>query len=385
MPSAYGPYGGGYTSSHADHGSGYPMYAGGSGGYGHGYKGDPTGSNSYDDLHEHGAFEDPQPQQGLLSGAAGATSAGGVGWAAHTPATAARERWMERRNGDQYANGGWNEKASASNSKPSRKWWWIGGGIVLAAIIIGGVAGGLIAKKNNSKDKATGVVSSDKNDPSKFTKDSRLHKSFYGMCYTPTASQYPSCGASQDAIIEDIQLMSQLTPRLRLYGADCDVGNLVLTAIEKTKVDMSVYLALWVDDNDETWQRQVQTTKDVLNKHGVNHVAGVIVGNEYILNGGSVTTLLSKVSEVKTWVTSQNYNKTVPVGTADAGSMISTQMANGADFLMENTHVSGKSNARVDSFAHPPPSSLHSHGSEECLSPTQQGGHGTTQTTTTQA
>lgn len=344
MPSGYGAYGA-YTSSNADVGSGYPMYAGGSGGY----KSDPAASASYDDFHEHGAFEDPQQQQGLLSGASAA--GGRVGWAAHTPATAARERWMQRHE-DHYANGGsgsgsgagaFNEKAS----KPSRKWWWIGGGIVLLAIIIAGVAAGLVVKKNNSKDKATGVVTSDKNDPSNFTKDSRLHKSFYGMCYTPTDSQYPSCGASQDAIIEDIQLMSQLTPRLRLYGADCDVGNLVLTAIEKTKVDMSVYLALWVDDNDETWQRQVQTTKDVLTKHGVNHVAGVIVGNEYILNGGSVATLLSKVTEIKTWVTSQNYNKTVPVGTADAGSMITTEMANGADFLMENTHVSGKTASNI--------------------------------------
>lgn len=318
MPSGYN--GGGYD--------GYPMYAGGSASAS---KADGLGAaGSYDDLHEHGAFTDPQQQQGLLSGASGA----GVSWAAHTPATAARERWMQRQD-EQYGSTGYNEKG---NGKSSRKWWWIGGValVVIAAIGIG--AGVAVARSKGSKDKAKGVVTSDKNDPSKFTKDSRLHKSFYGMCYTPTDTQYPACGASQDAIIEDIQLLSQLTPRVRLYGADCDVGNLVLTAIEKTKVDLSVYLGVWVDDNDETWQRQLKTTQDVVTKHGVDHIAGISVGNEYLLNGGSVTTLLSRVSDVRTWVTAQNFNKTVPVGTGDAGSMITTEVAEGAEFVFENNH-----------------------------------------------
>lgn len=325
MPAGYD---GGYVQS------GYPAYAGGSN----------AKVDSYDDLHEHGAFslpgraDDPQQQQGLLSGATAAgAGAGGVAWAAHTPATAARERWMQRQ--EQYDNGGegvYNEKAAAGKS--NKKWWWIGG--ILLVLVIAGVGAGVGISKSRSskKDSPAGVVKSDHNDPSNFTKDSRLKKSFWGMCYTPTNTQYPTCGASQDSIIEDIQLISQLSPRLRLYGADCDVGNLVLTAIEKTKVDMSVYLALWVDDDEATWQRQVQTTKDVIAKHGVKNVAGIGVGNEYILNGGSVATLLGRVNEIKTWVTSQNFDKVVPVGTADAGSMITTDLVEGVDFIFENTH-----------------------------------------------
>jgi hypothetical protein len=37
---------------------------------------------------------------------------------------------------------------------------------------------------------------SDGSDPSKFQLDSRLHKSFYGIAYTPEGSQLPSCGNS---------------------------------------------------------------------------------------------------------------------------------------------------------------------------------------------
>lgn len=36
----------------------------------------------------------------------------------------------------------------------------------------------------------------DPNDPSNFAKDARLHRSFYGMAYTPENSQYPACGNS---------------------------------------------------------------------------------------------------------------------------------------------------------------------------------------------
>lgn len=326
-----------YSQPHHDHG--YPMYAGGSGAANASSKYGSGGlADSYDDLHEHGAFVDPHQQQqqqrhGLLSGAAAGGGGGSVSWAAHTPATAARERWMQR----QDEGAAWNEKAAA---KPSRKrWWWIGGGLLLLVIAAVGVGVGVQrARANANQDHAKGVVSGDKNDPSKFTLDPRLHRSLYGLCYVPTNTQYPACGASQDSIIEDIQLMSQLTPRLRLYGADCDAGNLVLTAIERTKVDVSVYLGLWVDDDADTWARQVQATKDVIAKHGVDHIAGIGVGNEYILNGGSVTTLLSRVNEVKQWVTAQNFNKHIPVGTADAGSMISTEMVEGVDFVFSNTH-----------------------------------------------
>ena len=36
-------------------------------------------------------------------------------------------------------------------------------------------------------------------------------------------------------VTEDIQLLSQLTPRIRTYGSDCNVTALVLQAIKDTK------------------------------------------------------------------------------------------------------------------------------------------------------
>lgn len=89
-----------------------------------------------------------------------------------------------------------------------------------------------------------GVVKSDPSDPSKFEKDSRLKNSFYGIAYTPLAVLMPNCGAVQVNVTEDIQLLSQITTRIRLYGADCNQTALVLQAIQDTKVNMEVFVGI---------------------------------------------------------------------------------------------------------------------------------------------
>lgn len=83
-------------------------------------------------------------------------------------------------------------------------------------------------------------------------------------------------------MIEDIQLISQLTKRIRLYGADCNVPSLVLEAISKTKVDMTVWLAVWVpqpadDPTGATYNRQVSEVVKAIQAWGVDHVGGVTV------------------------------------------------------------------------------------------------------------
>lgn len=78
-----------------------------------------------------------------------------------------------------------------------KRWALIGG---IAVLIVAGVAGGIAGWKLSTKDDnasaglsssqstsgtASGTVGSD---PSKFTLDSRLHKSFYGLAYSPAGA-----------------------------------------------------------------------------------------------------------------------------------------------------------------------------------------------------
>ncbi|EPQ30555.1 uncharacterized protein PFL1_02080 [Pseudozyma flocculosa PF-1] len=229
---------------------------------------------------------------------------------------------------------------SGAPHKGRKKMWWIIGAVALAVIGIGAGVGIYLAKRgdNSSSGSASGAVKSDPNDPSKFDKDPRLHQSLYGLCYTPLNSQLPSCGDTLEQVIEDVQIMSQLTKRIRTYGADCDVPALVLEAIAKTKVDMEVFLAVWVDDNAVTYKRQVDSLTAALKQHGADHVAGVIVGNEVLLNGGSVSDLVSKMSDMRTTLAGLGLSKTPPVGTSDAGSMMTAALGEGSDFVFSNTH-----------------------------------------------
>lgn len=225
--------------------------------------------------------------------------------------------------------------------------WTVGGAVVALVLIIGTVAGIVVARHRNDKNEtsSSGSGSSNSNalsgDPSKFKKNSALHNSFWGMCYTPFKSQYEyGCGVDLASVVEDVQTLSQLTTRVRLYGADCNVTALVLDAIERTKVNLTIWPAIYLDQtdpNDAAWNRQVANITFALDNFGTSHVGGISVGNEYLLDGGSATNLLAYVQQFRTLATSKSW--TFPIGTADAGSMFTSTVAAGVDYFMANVHA----------------------------------------------
>jgi len=213
------------------------------------------------------------------------------------------------------------------------------------------------SSSNGSGSNTNGSVvpQTDPNDPSTFVKDSRLHQVFYGMAYTPVGTQLPNCGATLSDVITDVQLMSQLTDTIRLYGADCNQSALVLEAIKQTKVNLSVYLANYnvPDDKGAAYSRQLALILDAIKTYGTDHVAGVTVGNEFMLNylgsnGGSdpnsavgnvgAQLLITNITDTRNQLKALNLKKTIPVGTADAGSYFNTQVLQAVDYGMANVH-----------------------------------------------
>jgi glucan 1,3-beta-glucosidase len=155
--------------------------------------------------------------------------------------------------------------------------------------------------------------------------------------------------------------LSQLTTRLRLYGANCNQSALVLQAIEDTKVNMTVWLGVYVDVNETAYNVQLAAVEDAIKTYGTAHISGVsvyicqtdkqvTVGNEYILNTAGTDSLTSstyraavkditdRVASVKTALDGMGLDKTLPVGTSDAGSILSTTLASGIDYFMANVH-----------------------------------------------
>ncbi|KAJ2922551.1 hypothetical protein H1R20_g14549, partial [Candolleomyces eurysporus] len=236
-----------------------------------------------------------------------------------------------------------------------------GGVLVVVGLIIIGVVVGVVVSNNRKKNEDTksstsdAVNQTDPNDPSTFIKDPNLHQAFYGMAYTPENSQLPGCGNKLSEVIQDIQLISQLTKRIRLYGSDCNQTALVLEAIKRTKVDMEVFIGNYPipTDGGAAYRRQRDIMKQAIETYGTDHIAGVTVGNEFMLNylganGASdpnsavgdtgAALLISDIQDTRDMLASLNLQTTPPVGTSDAGSYFNTKVLEAVDYGLANVH-----------------------------------------------
>ncbi|KAJ7762001.1 glycoside hydrolase family 17 protein [Mycena maculata] len=258
-------------------------------------------------------------------------------------------------------NNAWLEKSATKSS--GRPKWMILGAVGLLALIGAGVAIAVVLIKKNqdsssssSSSSASSSSSNSSSDPSIFTKNPALVQSFYGIAYTPEGSQYPACGNSLDDVITDIQLLSQLTTRIRLYGADCNQTELVLEAIKQTKVNMTVWIANYVDvgDNGTAYDRQRDELEAAIQKYGVGNIGGMTVGNEFILdyladyatdttdpnssvaNTGAAI-LIADIDNTRTMMSNLSLSN-ITIGTSDAGAYFNTLVLEAIDYGMANVH-----------------------------------------------
>ncbi|KIM19637.1 glycoside hydrolase family 17 protein [Serendipita vermifera MAFF 305830] len=257
-------------------------------------------------------------------------------------------------------NGGGGTAAAASTTKMS---WWTAflqrtslrrliayaavAVVVLVLVIVGAVVG---TKRRDESGGNNGSGNSGNNgqQPS-FPLDPRLKNSFWGIAYTPYGAI--DCTATQANVTKDIMQLSQLTTRLRLYAADCNVTSLVVQAIEDLHVNMSVYAGIYVHPDAESYVSQVAQLDNTYAAYGPSRVLGVTVGNEYILNapsrGDSIvnasTWLVSRINDYKahllqlTSTTSTNYTS-IPVGSSDAAGDFINTLVPVSDYLFVNIH-----------------------------------------------
>ncbi|KXN87974.1 putative glucan endo-1,3-beta-glucosidase btgC [Leucoagaricus sp. SymC.cos] len=230
--------------------------------------------------------------------------------------------------------------------------------LTLLILIGGGVAAWYFLSHRNKGSDSHSTSPEDVNigsDPSNFKKDPRLHKSFFGLAYTPEGSLMPNCGNKLENVIRDIQLLSQLTTRIRLYGSDCNQTALVLEAIKQTKVEMEVYLGNYVvPDDNGPYQRQRDAIKEALQTYGADHVAGITVGNEFMLNyltahgskdpessigqqGAAI--LKTDIDDTRQMIQELQLSKNILIGNSDAGSFFSKEVLEDVDYGMSNVHA----------------------------------------------
>lgn len=231
--------------------------------------------------------------------------------------------------------------------------------LLLIGIIVGAVVGGIIASRKNASgsinSSSSGTTSAstagthsgglydiNSNEVQAVMSNSKLHKVFPGMDYTPLNSQYPDClhnGPDQNNITLDLAVLSQLTPAVRLYGTDCNQTEMVLTAIDRLGMNdtMQVWLGVWLGNNVTTNARQLSQMYDILDKYPTSHFAGIIMGNEVLFREDLTLSQLSQtLSDVRTNLTSKKIS--LPLATSDLGDNWDAGLAATSDIVMANIH-----------------------------------------------
>ncbi|PWN26017.1 glycoside hydrolase [Jaminaea rosea] len=308
-------------------------------------------------------FAEKTPAAAIAAAAAG-TGAAGSSWKVNNEGS----RWSAgndapllnaRRGGGSGGSGG-----LARSYRNNKRKWWLGGGILLLVILIAAIVGGVVGGKsssssgsdNSSSDDGTSgngrskgntgsSGSPDTTGPggTKVQPDSRLHNSFYGINYEPFSTDPTAgCGANITGVMEDVKLLSQLTTRVRLGGSACNETALVLDAISRTKVDLTVWAAITLDldgTGTTTFTDQVNNLTYAFNTFGTQHVSGVVVGEEYVTNGGSATTLIANLQRWRQVVTDNSAWGSLLTTTAEVTSVWTQALVNAVDIVFANNQA----------------------------------------------
>lgn len=319
--------------------------------YGHGYRND-----SHADL---GTFDprdiaDDEDDAAYLPKKRAAAAAGGTAVAVGGSAILG-----SRDASGQYGKvpGGDPEKTSrlASQGMGSRRKKFMVGsviGFIIILAIIGGVVGGVLYS-NNSKKSAAGAGTEDDDGPDlnknsdkikSLMNNPDLHKIFPGMDYNPFNAQYPECltwPPSQNNITKDVAVLSQLTPKIRLYGTDCNQTEMVLHAIDvlDMKDSVKVWLGVYLNGNQTTNDRQLKQMWKILDDFGPDPFAGLIVGNEVLFSEFlKESELISIIDSVRKDLVSRGIK--FPVATSDLGSNWKPypKLVEAVDIVMGNVH-----------------------------------------------
>lgn len=112
---------------------------------------------------------------------------------------------------------------------------------------------------------------------------------------------------------------------------------------------MTVYLGNYVvaNDNGAAYTRQRDEIQNVIKTFGPDHITGITVGNEFMLNyltangatdpngpvGNQGAALLkANIDDTRTMITGMNLNKHLTIGTADAGAFFNTLVLQDVEF-----------------------------------------------------
>lgn len=165
-----------------------------------------------------------------------------------------------------------------------------------------------------------------------------IGQKLYGVAYSPILSMEPDCGVTPRDVELDLVKLSAITSRIRTYGVQCNQAELVLKAIVNLNLEMTVSLGIWIGNNKTINRDQINTAIHLFEKYPQYLFDSVLVGNEVLFRQDqSEDELILYIKTVRWYLQTLGYSN-IPVGTAELGSLISSNLMSSCDIIGANIH-----------------------------------------------
>ncbi|KAI5959440.1 btgC [Candida theae] len=161
---------------------------------------------------------------------------------------------------------------------------------------------------------------------------------FHGIAYSPNNAMEPYCGFSKRDAMLDLAKLSTVTTRIRTYGMQCDQAELILEAIERMDLNMTVAMGVWIGKNDTINRQQMDLMKKVVTRlpDPARYINSIFIGNEVLFRKDkSKTELINYIQDAKRFLQVMKIND-IPVGTSEIGSLIDSDLLKNCDVVGAN-------------------------------------------------
>lgn len=162
--------------------------------------------------------------------------------------------------------------------------------------------------------------------------------SFYGLAYSPRNVIDPICGIKKRDVMLDLAKISTVTSRIKNYGMQCDQSDIILDSIQTLNLNMTLSMGVWIGENDDVNDQQINLMLDVLKKYPRKYFENIFIGNEVLFREDKTSKeLVHIIKNLKKKIKSLGYYD-LPIGTTEIGSLINDDLLDNLDIVGANVH-----------------------------------------------
>lgn len=158
---------------------------------------------------------------------------------------------------------------------------------------------------------------------------------FDGLVYSPKNSMEPACGFTRNDAILDLELLSSVTSKIRMYGTQCNQVDYILDGIQHLKLNMTVMMGIWINGNQTEDKVQFEKAQQLLQRYPAHLFSSVMIGDEAIYRGDiTEAKLIELIKSMKKFMAQKKLD--IPVGTCELGPFVSGALLDTLDVVGVN-------------------------------------------------